>query len=338
LFGSTGILFCASGKQKCLHICVHKHNNKLKNVKHKYKMKPTLLVLAAGIGSRYGGLKQVDGLGPGGHAILEYSIYDAIRAGFGKVVFVIRRDIEDLFKEKIGNRVAGHISVEYAFQEIGTGLEFLGDQVLTRVKPWGTGHAILSAQHLLTEPFAVINADDFYDTEAYAVIADFLRNDCKPDQYGMVGYKIMNTLSENGSVSRGVCSVNADGNLDEVVERTKIYRDSDQSIVFEDASGVHGLADQTPVSMNFWGFHPDMLDVCATMFKTFIQNELDNPKAEFFIPLVVNEQIQSKNAAVKVITTDSAWFGVTYTNDKEIVQSALFDLVANGQYPEQLWA
>lgn len=300
-------------------------------------MKPTLLVLAAGIGSRYGGLKQVDGLGPGNHAILEYSVFDAIRAGFGKVVFVIRKDIEDVFKEKIGDKVAGHIQVEYGYQEITTGLDWF-ETPIERTKPWGTGHAVLAAKHLINEPFAVINADDFYGQEAYAVLADFLRADCKPDTYAMVGYKLKNTLSENGSVSRGVCEVNQEGYLNTVVERTKIYRDAEQQIVFEEADGVHQVDSDTPVSMNFWGFHPDIMQRTESMFRAFVEANHNSLKSEFYIPLVVNQQIQDEEVRLKVLRTDSEWFGVTYTDDKEVVQAALFDLVADGEYPQQLWS
>jgi UTP-glucose-1-phosphate uridylyltransferase len=214
-------------------------------------MKPTLLVLAAGIGSRYGGLKQVDGLGPGDHAILEYSVYDAIRAGFGKVVFVIRKEIDEIFREKIGNKVSGHIQVEYAYQEMRTALDWLGDTPITRTKPWGTGHAVLAARDVINEPFAVINADDFYGREAYQVLADFLTTECDEQTYAMVGYKLHNTLSENGSVSRGVCAVNEQGYLDTVVERTKIYRNDANEIVFEEADTITALAADTLV---FGGF------------------------------------------------------------------------------------
>jgi hypothetical protein len=300
-------------------------------------MKPTLLVLAAGIGSRYGGLKQVDGLGPGGHAILEYSVYDAIRAGFGKVVFVIRKEIDEVFREKIGDRMVGHIQVEYAYQELDTALEWWTGAPITRTKPWGTGHAVLAAKHLIEEPFAVINADDFYGPEAYQVLADFLTTDCAPDSYAMVGYKLKNTLSENGSVSRGVCSVNEHGNLAEVIERTKIYRDEAGKIVFEEADGVHDVPEDAPVSMNFWGFHQDVMQVTERMYRDFVVANHENLRSEFFIPLIVNAQIQDGTARLRVLRTDSEWFGVTYTADKEIVQAAFFDQVASGVYPEQLW-
>jgi NDP-sugar pyrophosphorylase family protein len=300
-------------------------------------MKPTLLVLAAGIGSRYGGLKQVDGLGPGGHAILEYSVFDAIRAGFGKVVFVIRKDIEDIFKEKIGDKVKNHIQVEYAYQELTTGLEWLGAKTIERTKPWGTGHAVLAAKHLINEPFAVINADDFYGKAAYQSLSDFLQHDCKPNLYCMVGYQLKNTLSENGSVSRGVCSIGKNQLLKTVVEHTKIYKQG-RAIFSEHQDSILKLPGKTLVSMNFWGFHPNIMQVSETMFKDFVEKNMSNLKSEFFIPLVVNQQINQKKIGLKVLSTDAEWFGVTYTADKEIVQKALKQAVKAGVYPVNLWA
>jgi hypothetical protein len=302
-------------------------------------MQPTLLILAAGIGSRYGGLKQVDGMGPHGEAILEYSVYDAIRAGFGKVVFVIRRDIEDEFRQRVGRRVEAQIDTRYAFQEKDTALEWL-PQLPHREKPWGTGHAILSAREHLTEPFVAINADDFYGAESFQTIGNFLRSECAPDTYGMVAYRIANTLSENGAVSRGVCAVNESGFLTDVVERHKIERQAD-GIQFPDDTvpgGQHVLADLTPVSMNFWGFHHSLLPVIERMFREFVAANADNPRAEFYIPFVVNSQIQSGAARVRVLTSESQWYGVTYPADKDTVQGALAKMSADGTYPENgLW-
>lgn len=303
-------------------------------------MKPTLLILAAGVGSRYGGLKQVDGMGPGKESILEFSVFDAIRAGFGKVVFVIRRDIEEAFIEKVGSKVAPHIHTEYAFQEMTTGLEWL-DEPPARTKPWGTGHAILSAKEHLTEPFVAINADDFYGADAFGAIGDFLRNDCRPELYAMVAYHLGNTLSENGTVSRGVCSVSAEGLLTDVVERTKIGRtgpaDTD-AIAFTDENGAsHILPDNTPVSMNFWGFHPTVLQEIESQFREFVLENRDHPTAEFYIPKVVNTLIKSGKVDVKVLSSDSQWYGVTYTNDKDTVQNALKQMAAEGKYPVGLW-
>ncbi len=299
-------------------------------------MQPTLLILAAGIGSRYGGLKQVDGMGAGGEAILEFSVYDAIRAGFGKVVFVIRKDIEEAFRETVGKRVEAQIRTEYAFQEMTTGLDWL-DEKPHREKPWGTGHAILSAKAHLTEPFIAINADDFYGADSFQAIADFLRQDCTPGQYGMVAYRLGNTLSENGSVSRGVCSVSADGFLTDVVERTKIERFED-GIHFIDETGIrHFLDDKTPVSMNFWGFHPTVLQEIDSQFRAFVTANMDKPKGEFYIPTVVNQLIKSGKINLKVLTSESQWYGVTYPEDKDTVQAALGRMVEEGMYPKSLW-
>ncbi len=299
-------------------------------------MQPTLLILAAGIGSRYGGLKQVDGMGAGGEAILEFSVYDAIRAGFGKVVFVIRKDIEEAFRETVGKRVEAQIRTEYAFQEMTTGLEWL-DEKPQREKPWGTGHAILSAKAHLTEPFIAINADDFYGADSFQAIADFLRQDCTPGQYGMVAYRLGNTLSENGSVSRGVCSAGADGFLTDVVERTKIERFEDGIHFIDEAGTRHFLDDKTPVSMNFWGFHPTVLQEIEAQFRAFVAANMDKPKAEFYIPTVVNQLIKSGKIKLKVLTSESQWYGVTYPEDKDTVQAALGRMVEEGMYPKSLW-
>lgn len=296
--------------------------------------------MAAGIGSRYGGLKQVDGMGPGGESILEFSVFDAKKAGFGKVVFVIRRDIEADFKSKVGNKVAPHIRTEYAYQEMDTALEWL-DEKSKRTKPWGTGHAILSAKAHLTEPFVAINADDFYGADAFKAISDFLQKDCSPTQYSMVAYQIGNTLSENGTVSRGVCSVNADGFLTDVTERHKIeraQRGGEDAIVYGDETGQHVLADDTPVSMNFWGFYPTILQEIESQFRAFVLENKDNLTAEFYIPKVVNNLIKAGKVRVKVLNSDSQWYGVTYTDDKKTVQAALEKMTDEGKYPRHLWA
>jgi NDP-sugar pyrophosphorylase family protein len=298
-------------------------------------MKPTLLILAAGIGSRYGGLKQVDGMGPGGEAILDYSVFDAIRAGFGKVVFVIRKDIETAFREKVGHRIEKQIHTEYAFQEKETALEWL-PELPHREKPWGTGHAILSAKHLLNEPFVAINADDYYGASAFQLIGDFLRTDCSPANYGMVAYKIGKTLSENGTVSRGVCSVNKEGFLTAVTERHGIER-IEKQISFTVEDKKHKLTAATPVSMNFWGFHPTVLDEIESQFKTFVHDNFEKPKAEFYIPSVVNSLIESGKINLTVLTSNNQWYGVTYTNDKDTVQAALKNFAKKGTYPNPLW-
>lgn len=285
-------------------------------------MQPTLLILAAGIGSRYGGLKQADGMGPNGESILEFSVRDAVKAGFGKLVLVIRKDIEADFREKVGNKVEQLIPTVYAFQEMDTALDWMPEKP-HRLKPWGTGHAILSAKEYLTEPFIAINADDYYGPDAFRTIAQFLTTECTPDTYAMVAYRLANTLSENGSVSRGVCTETADGYLADVEERTKIER-YDDGIFFTDEHGErHFLPDATLVSMNFWGFHQSLLTVIESMFREFVVNNEGNPKAEFYIPTVVNHQIQSGAARVKVLTSDSQWYGVTYPEDKDTVQAAL---------------
>ncbi len=295
-------------------------------------MKPTLLILAAGIGSRYGGLKQVDGMGPGGEAILEFSVYDAQRAGFGKVVFVIRKDIEDAFREKVGRKVEAQIHTEYAFQELETALDWL-PQKPHREKPWGTGHAILSAKKFLTEPFATVNADDFYGADAFQALSGFLSAACTPSRYGMVAYQLGNTLSENGSVSRGVCAVNAAGNLEDVVERTKIERFEDGIHFTDDAGQRHFLADNTPVSMNLWGLHHSALDEIEQQFREFVQANIDKPRAEFYIPTVVNNLLKADKISLKVLNSSSQWYGVTYPEDKDTVQRAL----AGMGYPRGLW-
>ncbi len=282
------------------------------------------MILAAGIGSRYGGLKQVDGMGPGGEAILEYSVQYAIQAGFGKVVFVIRKDIEEAFREKVGKRVEARINTEYAFQEYDSCLEWLSEKP-HREKPWGTGHAILCAKHLIDTPFATVNADDFYGADAFQHLGAFLEQECTQEVYGMVAYQLGNTLSENGAVSRGVCSVNAAGFLTNVTERTKIER-HDDGIFYSDEAGRHFLADQTPVSMNLWGFHHSIMQEIEEQFRAFVFSNTGNPKAEFYIPTVVNNLIESDKIRLRVLHSNSQWYGVTYPEDKETVQAALAKL------------
>ncbi|MBL7809550.1 MAG: nucleotidyltransferase [Saprospiraceae bacterium] len=286
--------------------------------------KPTLLILAAGIGSRYGGLKQVDGMGPGGEAILEYSVQYAIQAGFGKVVFVIRKDIEEAFREKVGKRVEARVETAYAFQEYDSCLEWLSEKP-HREKPWGTGHAILSAKNLIKTPFATVNADDFYGADAFQHLGAFLQQECSPEVYGMVAYQLGNTLSENGAVSRGVCSVSADGFLTNVTERTKIER-YPEGIFYTDESGRHHLADQTPVSMNLWGFHQSIMQEIEEQFHSFVIQNTGNPRAEFYIPTVVNNLIEADKIKLRVLHSHSQWYGVTYPEDKETVQAALAKL------------
>ncbi len=301
-------------------------------------MKPTLLILAAGIGSRYGGLKQADSIGPSGESIIEYSIYDAIRAGFGKVVIVIRKSIEQDFKEKISNKFEDKIQVEYAYQEIDTPIEGI-DKFPERKKPWGTGHAMLVAKDKIKEPFLVINADDFYGYSAFQKMGDFLRTRCTPNHFGMVGYLIKNTLSENGSVSRGVCEVDEQGLLTSVTERTKINRDeADGQIYYHEDDKLTHLSDDTIVSMNFWGYHPSVFELTRQMFVDFVKENADNPTAEFYIPKIANTVIEENRGVITVMTTRDQWYGVTYQEDKQTVQNAFWALTTIGAYPNGLWA
>lgn len=296
-------------------------------------MKPTLVVLAAGMGSRYGGLKQIDKLGPSGQAILQYSCYDAARAGFGKVVFVIRRDIEKDFKDVIISKVKKSINCEYCFQEKNDLPEgFTLPE--TREKPWGTAHAVLAARKNVMEPFAVINADDFYGKEAYQTIADYFKTMPKniTNQYCMVSYPVKNTLSEYGTVSRGICNTDSEGNLTTVVERTKIIRENGK-IVFIEGDEKNEIAENTPVSMNFWGFTPSFFKHLEDAFKEFLKENIDKPKAEFLIPWVVDKLIKNKTAQTKVLTSDAQWFGVTYKEDRPAVVQKFQDLTDKGEYP-----
>lgn len=300
-------------------------------------VKPTLLVLAAGMGSRYGSLKQMDGVGPNGEAIIDYSVYDAIRAGFGKVVFVIRHSFEADFKEVFNADRFGHkIEVEYVFQE----LDYLPEGFTLpegRVKPWGTNHAVMMAAKAINEPFAVINADDFYGRTAYSTIGDYLRGlEGSEGRYCMVGYQVSKTLSENGTVSRGVCTVDDEGNLRGMVERTQIER-VDGTIVFHDGGADEPLAEDTPVSMNLFGFTPDYFRHSEAYFKEFLPANIDNLKAEFFIPLMVNKVINEGTATMRVLKTTSDWFGVTYKEDKPMLMAKIEELIAAGEYPRNLW-
>jgi hypothetical protein len=300
-------------------------------------MKPTLVVLAAGIGSRYGSLKQMDRIGPSGETIMDYSLFDARRAGFGKAVFVIRRSMEDEFRAAFIDRLAGRVEIEYVFQE----LEDLppGFSVPTdRVKPWGTSHAVLMAEPKVSTPFAVINADDFYGSEPFQITAGFLAGLMNDDpQYSVVGYPIETTLSEHGSVARGVCEVGADGWLEGIFERTHIERTPD-GIAYLDADGRFvALPPGKTVSMNFWGFSPTYFAFAHEVFVRFLRANHGNSKAEMFIPIVVNSLIADRMARVKVLPTAAQWFGVTYREDKPRVIEALRKLVEAGHYPEKLW-
>ena len=303
-------------------------------------MKPTLFVLAAGMGSRYGGLKQLDPLGPQGQTIMDYSIFDAIRAGFGKVVFVIRKDFEEDFRRSILSKYEGHIPVEVVFQstdKLPEGYTCPEE----RTKPWGTNHAVMMGADVINEPFAVINADDFYGRDAFAVIAaDLMRERTRKGDYSMVGFRVGNTMTENGSVSRGVCSVNADGNLTKVVERRAISFDPEHRITFVDEydnDAVKYLEPEIPVSMNFWGLMPDYFDLSKREFNRFLDKYIDTPKSEFFIPSVIDKLIRNGEATVDVLDTDARWFGVTYPQDRQNVVDRLAELHRQGVYPERLF-
>ncbi len=301
-------------------------------------MKPTLLILAAGIGSRYGGVKQMDKIGPSGESIIDYSIYDAIKAGFGKVVFVLNRKIEIDFMEMILPKLKGKIEVEYVLQEVDNIPEEFEINP-ERIKPWGTGHAILVAKDKIQEPFAAINADDYYGPSAFAMVSEFFNSiDPKTNQYCMVGYKLANTLSEHGSVSRGVCNIDNEGFLRQVTEHTKIEKTND-AIGYQDENGNWDmLPGNSIVSMNFWGFTNGIFDFLEEGFEAFIRENAYDPKAEYFIPSVVTELIQKMDATVKVLKSSDQWFGVTYKEDKQASVSRINKLVEECVYPTSLWS
>ena len=303
-------------------------------------MKPTLVLLAAGMGSRYGGLKQLDGLGPNGETIMDYSIYDAIKAGFGKIVFVIRKDFEQEFREKVLSKYEGHIPTEVCYQSLDALPE--GFTVPEgREKPWGTNHAVMMAKDLIREPFCVINCDDFYNRDSFMVIGKFLADlpDNATNTYAMVGFRVGNTLSENGTVARGVCSKDENELLTTVVERTEIMR-IEGKVSYKDENGEWvAIEDNTPVSMNMWGFTPDYFAHSDAYFKKFLSDPKNqaNPKAEFFIPLMVNELVNNGISTVKVLDTTSKWFGVTYSADRQATVDRIQALVNEGVYPNKLF-
>ena len=298
-------------------------------------MKPTLLILAAGMASRYGSMKQIDGFGPNGETIIDYSIFDAIKAGFGKVVFIIKEEFADNFSAIYDEKLVGKIEVDYVFQNFDL-KQFGIEEEIYREKPWGTAHAILSGRKVVKEPFCVINADDFYGYDAFKKMADFLTSDVRDDNYSIIGYKIGKTLSDFGAVSRGVCKTDEAGNLTEIVERTKVYK-KDDTIVYEEEGNETPLDFDTPVSMNFWGFTPAVFKITEDLFRTFAAENKDKPKAEFFIPLVGEHLVNTQKASFKVVPTDNQWFGVTYKEDKPLVQASIDELIKKGNYPEKLW-
>ena len=302
-------------------------------------MKPTLVVLAAGMGSRYGGLKQVDPVGPSGEAILDYSVFDAHRAGFGKVVFIIRKDIEQVFREQVGSKYEGLLPVAYAFQDI-TDLPAPYTVPAGRGKPWGTAHAIRAARHVVHEPFAAINADDFYGRDAFAKLAAFLTADhAGTDKlpFAMVGYKLSLTLSDNGSVARGICSLDDAGHLTKVVEHTKLVKAPNGAHDEDPGAELKDFTGDERVSMNLWGFTPALFDALEERFPAWLAANATREKSEWYIPFVVDEMIHEGKASVDVLPTDSCWFGVTYREDKPFVTGEIRKLVDAGEYPVALF-
>ena len=298
-------------------------------------MKPTLVVLAAGMASRYGSMKQTEGFGPAGETIMDYSVYDAIRAGFGKVVFIIRPDFAEGFKANFDEKLKGKIEVAYVYQEIHS---LVDPQYLPagRTKPWGTAHAMLCAKDAVDTPFAVINADDFYGADGFVKAYQFLTTECDEHTYAIVGYELSKTLSEFGTVSRGVCSANDAGDLVNITERVKLYK-KDGVIVYEENDTLTPVQDDAPVSMNFWCFHPSVFTLLGNLFNEFSKNNMDNIKAEFFIPLAGDHFINEQGGTIRLIPTSAQWFGVTYKEDAPSVKAQLDALIADGEYSENIW-
>ncbi len=297
--------------------------------------KPTLLILAAGMASRYGSMKQTEGFGPSGETIMDYSIYDAIRAGFGKVVFIIRKDFADSFQPIFDAKLKGRIDVDYVYQGLSSHVD-PADIPAGRTKPWGTGHAVLCASEAVHEPFAVINADDYYGADAFRQAADFLNNQCNEHTYGIIGYRLDTTLSAHGTVSRGVCQVDASGNLLSIKERTKIFRE-DGKVVYEEDGTKTEVPGDSSVSMNFWCFHPSVFTAARSLFAAFVPANKDNIKSEFFIPIIADDFIRRPDNHIKVVPTKSQWFGVTYKEDAAGVKASIDALIAAKEYPTNLW-
>ncbi|MEJ7740862.1 MAG: sugar phosphate nucleotidyltransferase [Chitinophagaceae bacterium] len=298
-------------------------------------MQPTLLILAAGMASRYGSMKQIQSFGPAGETIMDYSIFDAIRAGFKKCVFIIRKDFADDFKEIFEPKLKGKIETDYVYQDL---TDYVGEYAVPadRKKPWGTAHAVLCAMDAVKEPFAVINADDFYGSDAFAKAYRFLTTECNENTYAIIGYELAKTLSENGTVSRGVCQADEAGNLVSIAERTKIYREGDQ-IVYEENGEQVEVPLNSSVSMNFWCFHPSVFPFIEKLFHKFLSEQQDDPKSEFFIPIIGDQFIGEGKGVIKVIPTSAQWFGVTYKEDAPGVKASLDKLVDDGVYPTALW-
>ena len=299
-------------------------------------MKPTLLILAAGMGSRYGGLKQIDGIGPNQEPIIEYSIYDAIKAGFGKIVFVIRKEFEVAFRERF-DPFSERIQIEYVFQPVNVDVE--GLRLTQREKPWGTSHAVLVAKDVINEPFAVINADDYYGTNSFQLMADFLIESCTENCMSMIGYTLKNTLSDHGTVNRGVCKVDEENNLVEVNERIKLAMKN--GVVKYNIGSDEPEGEEDPlssVSMNYWGFHPSIFKHIEDGLFQFMKNNSSNPTAEYYIPDIVTQLIQAKDSVFNVIPTEDNWFGVTYKEDKQMAVDTINSHILNGIYPSNLWS
>jgi UTP-glucose-1-phosphate uridylyltransferase len=299
-------------------------------------MRPTLVILAAGMASRYGSMKQIQGFGPSGETIMEYSIYDAIRAGFKKVVFIIREEFANDFKNIFDPKLKGKIETAYVFQDLKA---FLGDRQLPaeRTKPWGTAHAVLCAKDAVKDPFAVINADDFYGRDAFEKAFLFLTNDASEKVYSIIGYELLKTLSDNGTVNRGVCQVDAKGNLTAIAERLNIS-ETDGKIICEDDQQPRELPRDSQVSMNFWCFEPSIFSYSEKLFKEFLNENISKPKSEFFIPIVGDRFINDKVGVIKVIPTTAQWFGVTYKEDAPDVKASLDALIDSKEYPDNLWS
>ena len=305
-------------------------------------MKPTLVVLAAGMGSRYGGLKQVDPVGPSGEAILDYSVFDAHRAGFGKVVFIIRKDIEEVFRAQIGSKYEGLLPVDYAFQDIAD-LPLPYTVPDGRSKPWGTAHAIRAARNVVHEPFAAINADDFYGRDAFQQLGKFLQSSAAADaaaplRFAMVGYKLSLTLSEHGSVARGICSIDSAGRLSKVVEHVKLVKTPTGAHDEDPAAEVKDFSGDERVSMNLWGFTPALFDALEARFPAWLAANAQREKSEWYIPFVVDEMVHEGAATVDMLPTESSWFGVTYREDKPFVTAEIRKLVDAGEYPASLFS
>ena len=299
-------------------------------------MKPTLLILAAGMGSRYGGLKQIDGIGPNNEPIIEYSIYDAIKAGFGKIVFVIREEFDAAFRE-IFDAFKDRIEIKYVYQPVSFKVE--GLKLVNRSKPWGTSHAVLVAKDVINEPFAVINADDYYGANSFKIMANFLANECSSSNMSMLGYILENTLSENGTVNRGVCEVDSKKNLIEVNEREKLARQGEKvkyNIGSEEPIGE--VDPKSYVSMNYWGFHPSIFKDIEEGLHNFMKENRNSPTAEYYIPNIVSDKIKAGEIAFAVIPTNDNWFGVTYKEDKQMAIQTLNKHIENGVYPKELWS